>query len=168
MDSDGGGGGGGVYILVAGLAIFAAVAIGVGLVLDKAADYKEAAAAQAYAHAAQINAQANLVDARTAQIGMVAVATTPVLYGIIGLFVLLAVSIGVVVFIDRLKQRELSQSYVPYRHTASQLAHDLTGDPFLEGQKVVYARRREEVSPHSVRIVYSQQRTEYGDEQRAV
>lgn len=165
MDPDGGGGG--VYILVAGLAIFAAVAIGVGLVLDKAADYKEAAASQAYAHAAQVNAQANLVDARTAQIGMVAVATTPVLYGIIGLLILFAVVMGVLVFINMRKQRELQQ-YLPYLHTQSQLAHDLTGDPFLEGQKVVYARRREEVSPHSVRIVYSQQRTEYGDEQTAV
>lgn len=108
----------GALMLVGVLVAVAILAICTGLVLDKAADYKVAAAEQAWAHAAQVNAQANLVDARSAQIGMVATAMSGFVVPMIAMLIVAAIVAGVFLYVNRRNEqrhqelRELQMRYL--------------------------------------------------------
>lgn len=110
-----------------GLGVFAAIGIiallvaGAGLVISGLADAKEAAADKAWAIAAQTQAQASLQDARTAQIGMVASASTPVILALLGVVTVVALVVVVLVWLDHRSQQRMmallemrqSQLYMP-------------------------------------------------------
>jgi len=148
-----GGQGSGLLVLVGVLAAVALLAICAGLVLDKAADYKAAAAEQAWAHAAQVNAQANLVDARSAQIGMVATAMSGFVVPMIAMLIVAAMVVGVFLYVDHRNQRRYeaelraSQAYC--------LGH---GDRFYVGETELYVPNAHTRARESAVVIRAGQR----------
>lgn len=101
--------GGGMPVLgslfLIGVAVLAIILVGGGFVLDKSAELEAAKAERAMAIAAQTQAQASLIDARTAQIGMVGQAALPYLVALFALLVVAAMGAGVYLYILRRDER---------------------------------------------------------------
>lgn len=91
----------GAWAVIATFAAIAVLAVSIGLVLDKAGDYKIAAAEHAWAQAAQTQAQAALVDARAAQIGVMAQAALPYMLGLFALLIFAGMTAAVIMYVAR-------------------------------------------------------------------
>lgn len=119
--------GAGPLAMIAVLCAVGVLAICGGFVLDRAADYKVAAAEQAWAHAAQVNAQANLVDARSAQIGMVATAMSGFVVPMIAMLIVAALVAGVFFYVNRQNERrhqEMLQQQMAWRRQSGMVTYN--------------------------------------------
>lgn len=102
----------------------AAVALIALLVMKQAEKVARAKTSEAWARAAQLDAQANMIDARTAQIGMVADAALPYLFGLFAVLVFAVVLVGAWIYFDH-RASERHAREMAFRQSQLNMGHQV-------------------------------------------
>ena len=149
VDPEGGGLGGFGGVAIAGTLVIGAIAT-IGMLLIKAQEKAALVAAEKeWARAAALQARADMIDARTAQIAVVGQGILPILFAIFGALCFAAIIVGVLYFLDRrARERQelfLLQQQLQQLQAASQLYMPQT-DWQGVGDGISYRSRQENVA----------------------